>query len=437
MADKSKFHVTPTGQARACSAQTAESCKYSKETGEVQPHFETREEAKAYAEKKLSAEHGETTQITKNGSVSERPELVKKDVFDITVPGMTFDAQNDSPADFDKVYAEVSNRLADADFRRGRAYTMIQHRFNKKRYNPETRKTEFIENGGKVLADVRQNIKLNPTERDLVETWEKAERESTENVILKTKIERAFNKRGGWNRAYLVPDGHLHKDMNCSTCNKGETPTKFQFMTDYSGKKENEIVGAAGYRACTTCYPTAPVGDERSLPSQMLTDDERKRNEEREAQKAKLAQKKVDAVTKAPTASGDSLRIRTVGGSYEDFKTERAASIWYVGEVGQSYYDEGLNAEMKKMRYKVAYNLALKHDKPISEIQDEMQVKVVAKAKRDHKEQIKYHKEMPTMYSAPPEKPEIPQPDRYDVPDELLNVSPREWEDADFYIPED
>lgn len=60
MAQKSKFHVTPTGQSRTCSAKTNESCKYSKETGVVQPHFETREDAQAYAEKMLADKVGET-----------------------------------------------------------------------------------------------------------------------------------------------------------------------------------------------------------------------------------------------------------------------------------------------------------------------------------------------------------------------------------------
>ena len=36
--------------------------------------------------------------------------------------------------------------------------------------------------------------------------------------------------------------------------------TSFWWATEYSGKTEAEIVADAGERACTICYPSAPVG---------------------------------------------------------------------------------------------------------------------------------------------------------------------------------
>lgn len=45
----SKFHLTPKGQARQCSAKTPESCKYSQLAGETVEHYATKEDAqKAY-----------------------------------------------------------------------------------------------------------------------------------------------------------------------------------------------------------------------------------------------------------------------------------------------------------------------------------------------------------------------------------------------------
>jgi hypothetical protein len=77
--------------------------------------------------------------------------------------------------------------------------------------------------------------------------------------------------------------------MNCSTCNRGERPTQFQWMTDYSGMGEAQIVAAAGWRACTVCYPTAPVGDVRSLPTAMFSREDEAKAQARAEREARAA----------------------------------------------------------------------------------------------------------------------------------------------------
>ena len=81
-------------------------------------------------------------------------------------------------------------------------------------------------------------------------------------------LDEAFRIRGGWNRAFLVAGagGHVHSSTDCSTC---RPTTQYAWMTNSSGADEDTIVSDAGYRACTVCYPSAPVGDERSLPTEM------------------------------------------------------------------------------------------------------------------------------------------------------------------------
>ena len=71
-------------------------------------------------------------------------------------------------------------------------------------------------------------------------------------------LEDEFRRRGGWTRAFLVSNtsGHVHKNMHCGTCFPS---TQYAWMTEFSGMDEAEIVDAAGERACTVCYPTAPV----------------------------------------------------------------------------------------------------------------------------------------------------------------------------------
>ena len=62
-----------------------------------------------------------------------------------------------------------------------------------------------------------------------------------------------------WSRFYLVPGGHIHADTNCSTCNNGRNLTKFGWLTDLSGKTEEEAVAEHGALLCTVCFPSAPV----------------------------------------------------------------------------------------------------------------------------------------------------------------------------------
>lgn len=98
-------------------------------------------------------------------------------------------------------------------------------------------------------------------------------------------LDEVWRERGAWNRAFLATsaDGHVHSSLHCSTC---RPTTQFALMTDYSDKSEDEIVEAAGYRACTVCYPSAPVGDEKTLPTRILTDEEKRKLKERQEREA-------------------------------------------------------------------------------------------------------------------------------------------------------
>ena len=122
-------------------------------------------------------------------------------------------------------------------------------------------------------------------------------------------LEAEFIRRGGWTRAFLVSNtgGHVHKNMHCGTC---FPTTQYAWMTEFSGMDEAEIVDAAGERACTVCYPTAPAAV-LSQPTRMFTPDEK----ERQAAKAER---------EAKAAAARSATVVTTGGVV--YKTERAAS---------------------------------------------------------------------------------------------------------------
>ena len=67
--------------------------------------------------------------------------------------------------------------------------------------------------------------------------------------------------RRPWSRFFWVQNngGHCHSSMNCPTCNKGATSTRFGWNPELSGKTEAEAVAKLGPSLCTVCFPSAPV----------------------------------------------------------------------------------------------------------------------------------------------------------------------------------
>lgn len=130
--------------------------------------------------------------------------------------------------------------------------------------------------------------------------------------------DQEYTRRGGWSRAFFVANGngHVHKEMSCSTC---YARTKFLWLTQYSGKNEEEIVDDAGDRACTTCYPSAPV-DVLSRASRIENPERVRAAAEREAKRqAKEEAARIKGIT---TPQGEPLKLR-----WGVVKTERTAEI--------------------------------------------------------------------------------------------------------------
>lgn len=105
-------------------------------------------------------------------------------------------------------------------------------------------------------------------------------------------LEAEFAARGGWTRAFVVADGHVHSSMDCSTCNNGIYPTEFGWVTEFSGKTEAEVITAAGSRACTVCYPNAPVDAPAGRIFHATEVEAQKARDERAAKKAAADAKK-------------------------------------------------------------------------------------------------------------------------------------------------
>lgn len=187
-----------------------------------------------------------------------------------------------------------------------------------------------------------------------------------------------YRRRGGWTRAFLVTSstGHVHSSMSCGTCNSATT---YAWMTDYSGKDEAEIVEAAGERACTVCYPSAPV-ETLARPTRMFTPDEIEAQKNRDERAAAKAQRDADRIAKALTPDGSPLTIQARHGR-ETFKTERAATTWLVQEIGaHRVWDYSLSTQGVA---EVIAAIAAKHGKTIEAVTMEIEKKVAAWIKRN------------------------------------------------------
>lgn len=74
------------------------------------------------------------------------------------------------------------------------------------------------------------------------------------------KIEKLDNDYAGWARFFIVPGGHIHTSTQCRTCNHSwEHPTQFEWLTDFSGGKLEDVVDQHGAVLCTVCFPEAPL----------------------------------------------------------------------------------------------------------------------------------------------------------------------------------
>jgi hypothetical protein len=194
---------------------------------------------------------------------------------------------------------------------------------------------------------------------------------------------RAEYSRRPWTRAFLAITngaGHVHRSMNCPTCNNGIHRTMFGWQPQYSGADEAAIIADAGYRACTVCYPNAPVGDAKSLPTKMFTQDELDAKAAREQRAADKAARDAKKVAAAITPDGSELVIQTRHGR-EYFKTERAATTWAVQEIGAhrafgySFSDEGVQIVIEA--------IAVKHGLTVEDTAEMIEAKVKAWIKRN------------------------------------------------------
>ena len=188
--------------------------------------------------------------------------------------------------------------------------------------------------------------------RSALDTLAALRAETATNTAAQAPLHAEFRARGGWTRAFLVVTkgkGHVHSSMSCSTC---YPTTQYAWMVEYSGQDEAEIVDAAGERACTVCYPSAPV-EVLAKPTRMFSAKEITAQQARQERAAAKVAREEKRLAKALLPSGEELVVeigqRTTYSGREYMQTEKFgtlvsartwltdAAMWNKGGAHPSY----------------------------------------------------------------------------------------------------
>jgi len=210
--------------------------------------------------------------------------------------------------------------------------------------------------------------------RQLREQYDEANNKALE-------LEKNWADNGFWSRAFIVinHNGHIHKSMKCSTC---FITTKFDFLPNYSGSDEMDIIKAAGEMACTVCYPHAPawiLNQPCTIVSEHRLYDERKEKEMAE----KKAEKINKNILKNSTVDGSPLEID----DHTIVAEKTAISEWVQCRV-ENYVPSGVRVSPEEFRHIICQSLADKHQRTFAEqeqILEEAAKKKIAKNIADYK----------------------------------------------------
>jgi hypothetical protein len=194
-------------------------------------------------------------------------------------------------------------------------------------------------------------------------------------------LDAEYVRRGRWNRYFMAQssNGHYHRSMRCSTCNRGAEPTRFAWNPEMSGMAEADAIAELGRRAailCTVCFPGAPVAPAAPRPT---------REQVAAAKAAAAAQaRKTDPKL---IADVDGAELRVDGAT---LRTVRSAEIAAVDHLGWAAYgrhigepNEPYAAGHEANARKIVAALAAKAGTTEADTLAEVTAKAIKKARRE------------------------------------------------------
>lgn len=148
-----------------------------------------------------------------------------------------------------------------------------------------------------------------------------------------TPLQAEFADRNGWSRFYVVlnANGHIHSSRHCSTC---FTTTDYAWLTELSGKTEEEVVALYGEAVCTVCFPSAPVYKGFGDGTSALARYTQAEKDERAAEKAARAAAKTAKALNAPVRVDGTL-YETVASAKQGIRDAISYTHYYGDNDGR------------------------------------------------------------------------------------------------------
>lgn len=257
------FHVsTITGRVGKCTA-TKEPCPYGGESG-TEEHFATKEEAKQNQDRIMENHHGKS--IPTN-SRKEAYDPEKTPIETDTKLWTLYRQMETAERKLSYAISPVHHAIGDKGYasRRGRTHVMVYDKSIAQAHEELQEKVATLtqEIGGLPYEDMKTREDLDNyfaliRGKEALNKYDEAVEKLDSIVQAMEKEDKIFQKHQ-WSRFFMVPGGHIHESMNCSSCNKGSTPTKFGWLPSLSGKQEEQAVAEHGALLCTVCFPSAPT----------------------------------------------------------------------------------------------------------------------------------------------------------------------------------
>ncbi len=232
------------------------------------------------------------------------------------------------------------------------------------------------------------------------EAIEKLEQELDAVRAKELPLEAEWQRRQ-WTRAFIVTNvgGHVHRTLACSTT---FPTTSWEWLPQYSGHDEAEIVDAAGVLSCTVCYPSAP-SDSLNRPSSIVTRDKAERDARRAAREKAAAEKAAKKAAKTVRHPDGLPTYGTYGYEADNVTSVTSGSVQMIVDIlddaatqkkGGYPYDgtEGERAEQQqRKKAAIAGNLRTNlealahfHDTTVEVQEDLIREKGLAKYIKDY-----------------------------------------------------
>jgi hypothetical protein len=165
-----------------------------------------------------------------------------------------------TPAEIDTQLADLYRQESGA---RGRVASRVNtiHRALGEKQDPWSKRKGWPTTDAEALDKARALEATSGQVAAALAAYGKARAELDAILAKAEPLHAEYLRRGGWSRFFTVQqnNGHIHRSMNCQTCNRGVNATEFGWNPELSGLTEQEAVNALGPILCTVCFPSAPL----------------------------------------------------------------------------------------------------------------------------------------------------------------------------------